>query len=93
MAKSKAQQETQTPESSYQEHGQYTDSGIDMRQRIAERAYEIYQERLQRGDATSDEISDWCRAEQELKAQADSPAQELTQARDADSPSAIGYNE
>lgn len=44
-------------------NGQHTDTGEDARDRIAERAYELY---LARGGADGGDFDDWIAAEREL---------------------------
>jgi H+-transporting ATPase len=56
---SSARRKTQTPAESYESGGQ-----IDLRESIARRAYEIYEER---GRCDGDDINDWLRAEAEVK--------------------------
>jgi H+-transporting ATPase len=56
---SSARRKTQPPAESYESDGQ-----IDLRESIARRAYEIYEER---GRCDGDDINDWLRAEAEVK--------------------------
>ncbi len=57
---SPTRRKTQTPAESYED-----DVHIDLRELIARRAYEIYEER---GKYDGEDISDWLRAEAEVKA-------------------------
>ena len=56
---SSARRKTQAPAESYDSDGQ-----VDLRELIARRAYEIYEER---GRRHGDDINDWLRAEAEVK--------------------------
>ena len=56
---SSARRKAQTSAESYESDGQ-----IDLRESIARRAYEIYEER---GRCHGDDINDWLRAEAEVK--------------------------
>jgi hypothetical protein len=56
---SSARRRTQTPAESYE-----SDEQMDLRELIARRAYEIYEER---GRWDGDDINDWLRAEAEVK--------------------------
>jgi len=56
---SSARRKAQAPAESYDSDGQ-----IDLRELIARRAYEIYEER---GRCDGDDINDWLRAEAEVK--------------------------
>jgi hypothetical protein len=56
---SSARRKTQTPAESYESDGQ-----IELRESIARRAYEFYEER---GRCDGDDINDWLRAEAEVK--------------------------
>ena len=56
---SSARRRAQTPAESYESDGQN-----DLRELIARRAYEIYEER---GRCDGDDINDWLRAEAEVK--------------------------
>jgi hypothetical protein len=56
---SSARRKAQAPAESYDSDGQF-----DLRELIARRAYEIYEER---GRCDGDDINDWLRAEAEVK--------------------------
>jgi len=56
---SSARRKAQAPAESY-----YSDGQIDLRELIARRAYEIYEER---GRCDGDDINDWLMAEAEVK--------------------------